>query len=135
MAAPTSMGVLPQAPNPGISHRGKQWFYCNSSLFTNKMFLNPTLRATGGEFWEHKGQQGSVVLFLCQRHSCLTVDSGRSPHSVSHLLAQSLFSPLALLGCTPQFSVTPGQPKETPAPIRLLPSPSCAASSWIQGCT
>lgn len=77
--------IPPQAPFPGISQRGKH-FYCNSSCFTDNMLLDPSPQARGGNFWEHKWCQGSMVLFLCLKHHHQPdSDLHGEPHALSRV--------------------------------------------------
>lgn len=50
------------------------------------MLFHRTPRATGGEFWDSKGWQGSVAPFLCLKHHHPIADSnGRTPMLCSYL--------------------------------------------------
>lgn len=62
MVTPTS-NWFPTCSTRGLI-RGKQWFCCNTSQFTDNVLLSLTPKATGSKLWESKGWQGSVAPFF-----------------------------------------------------------------------
>lgn len=135
---PTPPWGFPSVSQLGINHKGKLRFCCNSSWFTNNVLLDRTPRAMGTEFWESKGWQVSMALFLCLNpQPSDRVQLWKNPHDVSlpqslSWLSCSLHHKQALLECPFRLPLPPERRKLLLPLIGFLscPAPSVGLHPW-----